>query len=295
MSYKDDALRAGAIAKEVLVYGSSLIVKGAKYMDVYAKILHKIHELGAVPAFPPQMALDEVAAHFLPEIGEDIVFDKQVVSLDIGVAFNGAIGDTAMTIDLSGKQVDLLKATHAGLAKALEHIRVGATLGEIGAHIQDTIESYGFRPITNLCGHGLGLNQIHVPPTIPNYDNGSKVQLKPDLHFAIEPFATSGVGRIRDTSNPQIFSLVHKRPLRSKSARDVLAQLNSFGTLPFSTHDLHVKGLSAGTIKLGLKELLASGCVIGHAPLIEESRAIVAQFEHTVYIDESGKVYITTK
>ncbi len=113
----------------------------------FGKINQKIIELGAKPAFPPQMALNNVAAHFLPLPGEDIIFSNELVKLDIGVCYHGAIGDCAVTVDLSGKYQDLIDAAEAALAKAEQSLRVGQPIKEIGKIIEETILSSGFKPI----------------------------------------------------------------------------------------------------------------------------------------------------
>src|SRR5258706_1290048 len=99
--YQSYFLHAGKLASEVRTYGKSLIKSGASYNGVIKKIGEKIVELGAIAAFPPQIALNDVAAHFLPQPDEDIIFSDQLVKLDIGVCFNGAIGDCAVSVDLS--------------------------------------------------------------------------------------------------------------------------------------------------------------------------------------------------
>ena len=142
--YKQNFLRAGALAKEVRSFGKSLIKKGASYIDAIAKIKLKISELGAYPAFPPQIALNDVAAHFLPQPGEDIIFSDQIIKLDIGVCYEGAIGDCAVTIDLSGKYQGLIDAAEAALLNAEQSIKVGLPIREIGKIIDATISSYGF-------------------------------------------------------------------------------------------------------------------------------------------------------
>ena len=99
--YKQNFLQAGALAKQVRSYGKSLIQKGASYHDVIKKINQKIVELAAIPAFPPQMALNDTAAHFLLEPDQELIFSDEIIKLDIGVCCEGAIGDCAVTIDLS--------------------------------------------------------------------------------------------------------------------------------------------------------------------------------------------------
>lgn len=293
--YKQNFIQAGALAKQVRAYGKSLIQKGASYLDVMAKINHKIAELGARPAFPPQMALNHIAAHFLPSPEEDIIFSDEVIKLDIGVCYNGAIGDCAVTVDLSGKYQALIDAVEAALLKAEQSIRVGQPVREIGKIIEETISSYGFKPIKNLSGHGLGEYKIHTPPLIPNYNDQSRAIIKPGMTFAIEPFATDGAGYIYEGGKPTIFGLASARPLHSERARSLLAKIRTFSGLPFAIYDLVSSEWPISEVNEGLDELIKAGVVVGYAPLIEEKNGMVAQAENSVLIDEKGNIFITTR
>ncbi len=293
--YKQNFIRAGAIAKQVRSFGKSLIQSGASYNGVIAQIHKKIAELGARAAFPPQIALDTVAAHFLPQPGYDIIFSKEVVKLDIGVCVNGAIGDCAVTVDLSGENQALLDAAEAALLNAEQIIKVGLPVREIGKVIAKTISSYGLKPVKNLSGHGLGYYKVHTPPTIPNYDDDSKTIIKPGMTFAIEPFATNGKGQIYEGQNPTIYSESSKRPIRSDLGRRVLTTIQTFHGLPFAIHDLLANGLNLVEVRLGLAELHTAGVILGYPPLIEEGNGLVAQAENSVLIDLKGNVIITTR
>ncbi len=293
--YKQNFIQAGALAKQVRAYGKSLIQKGASYIDVITRINQKIAELGARPAFPPQLALNEVAAHFLPLPGEDIIFSDQIVKLDIGVCYQGAIGDCAVTVDLSGKYQALIDAAEAALLKAEQNLRVGQPVREIGKIIEETISSYGLKPIKNLSGHGLGEYKIHMAPIIPNYEDHSQAIIKPGMTFAIEPFVTNGAGLIYEGGTPTIFGLAATRPLQSTLARSLLAKIRTFSGLPFAIHDLISKEWPISEVKTGLDELIKAGVVIGYAPLIEQGHGMVAQAENSVLVDENGKIWITTR
>jgi methionyl aminopeptidase len=293
--YKQDFLRAGAIAKEVRAFGKALIKPGASYNAVRAQIVLKIAELGAKPAFPPQIALNDVAAHFLTQPGTDLLFSDQVVKLDVGVCFNGAIGDCAVTIDLSGKYASLIEAAENALFNAEKSIKVGLPIREIGKIIESTICSYGLEPIRNLCGHGLGHFQIHTAPSIPNCDDKSKGVIKPGMTFAIEPFATNGKGWIYESNHPTIFSFLKSVPLTTGPAKKILAKIQTFQGLPFSMHELLTQEISFIEVKLALNELMALGAIAGYPPLIEESHGMVAQAENSILVDENGKVFVTTR
>lgn len=294
-AYRQDFIRAGAVAKEVRAFGKSLVQKGASYNAIMAQINQKIKELGARPAFPPQMALNEVAAHFLPMPGEDIIFTDQVVKLDVGICVNGAIGDCAVTIDLSGKYQKLIEAAEAALLAAEQIIKVGLPIREIGKVIAATIGSYGFTSIKNLSGHGLGPYKIHTAPSIPNYEDKSTGLIKPGMTFAIEPFATNGRGYIYESGKPAIFAYVRPKPGLSPIAHKLLVQIKTFTGLPFSIHDLIDKGLNINEIDEGLAELLQAEVIAGYGPLIEQAQGFVAQAENSVLVDKKGHVLITTR
>ncbi len=294
-AYKQDFIRAGALAREIRAFGKSLITRGASYNDVISQINQKIFELGARPAFPPQIALNDVAAHFLPEPGQNISFVDQVVKLDIGVSYKGAIGDCAVTVDLSGKHQVLVDAAEAALLAAEQIIKVGLPLREIGKVIEQTAQSFGLSPVRNLCGHGLGRFKIHTSPTIPNCDNKSTALIRPGMTFAIEPFVSTGIGMIYETGAPTIFGFVAERRVRSELARTLLAKIASFDRLPFAIHALVTPELPLATVRHGLDELLKANAIEGYPPLVEQSHGLVAQAENSVLIDMNGTVIITTR
>lgn len=293
--YKRDFIKAGAFASQVRAFGKSLIKKGASYNDVIAKVNQKIVELGARAAFPPQIALNHVAAHFLPQPGEDIIFSDQVVKLDVGVCYNGAIGDCAATIDLSGKFQGLVDAAEAALLAAEQNIKVGIPFNEIGKIIAETISSYGYQSVKNLSGHGLGHYQIHTAPVVPNYKDKTTAVVKPGMTFAIEPFATDGKGYIQECGVPAIFSIIKSRPVKSAVSRFLLDKIKSFNGLPFAIHHFVGGQFSLQEVKMGICELLAAGVIAGYPPLVEDVDCMVAQAENSVLVDKTGKVFITTR
>ena len=164
-----DWKKAGKIAREALIYGRDLIRTDASVFDVVEKIEKKIFNLGGRPAFPTQVSINEMAAHFTP-IKDDLKFKKNdVVKLDVGAHINGAIGDNALTVDL-GDNKELLKASEEALKQAIKVVQIGTQLREIGKTIDETISGYGFKPIKNLSGHSIDIYEQHSGTTIPNYD-----------------------------------------------------------------------------------------------------------------------------
>ena len=288
---KQDYIKAGRISAEALEYGKSLIKKGNSLLDAAERIEKRIYELGAKPAFPVQISCDHIAAHFCPLEDDKTIFDSQVVCIDLGVHVNGAVGDNAYTIDLSGKYSDLVNAAQKALEEALNVIKVGTTLGEIGKAIQETISSYGYAPVKNLSGHGIGIYNIHSKPTIPNYDNGDKNTIKDGMVFAVEPFATTGAGLVHEAGISTVFVLEKKKPVRSPITREILKEIETYEGLPFTTRWLTRKfGAKAN---FALREISQLDIIKSYPPLVEVDKGIVSQAEHSVLVDAEEIVVLT--
>jgi methionyl aminopeptidase len=289
---REDWLKAGKIAAQVLDHGRLLIKKGTTILEVCNACDKKIYELGAIPAFPSQISCDDIAAHFCPEENDKTMFEEQLASLDVGVCINGAIGDNAVTVDLSGKYTELIKASRDALNAAIKVAQVGTSLSTIGKEIQDAIQSYGYSPIRNLSGHGLAPYNIHDRPNIPNCETGDKTVLEKGMHIAIEPFATTGKGMIYESSPATLYAMVQKKPVRNPFAREVLAHICTFKDLPFTKRWLTAK---FGPLKtnIALNEMLRNGIIRDYPPLIEVNHGPVSQAEHTLIIDD--KTIVTTK
>ncbi|MBM3208240.1 MAG: type II methionyl aminopeptidase [Chlamydiae bacterium] len=292
--YKKNFLEAGKIASAVRAHGKSLIIRGASYNEVIAKIRSEIKSLGAIPAFPPQIALDSVAAHYLPMPNKDIIFTSELVKLDVGICVNGAIGDCATSVDLSGKYQHIVDAAEEALAAATALVKAGITVSEIGSAIEKAILSKGLKPIRNLTGHGLGKFKVHTAPHFPNYNDNSKYTLKPGMTFAIEPFATNGAGWIYDAGNATIFSLLKSNKKYTGFVDEIYQVIKNIGQLPFCTHDLMSPNTPLDLVKKALKILIKDHVIADYAPLVDEKHGVVAQAENSFLIDEDGVVTVTT-
>lgn len=280
----NDWKKAGSIVAKVLDYARTIVKKGASVKDVADALDKKIVELGGLPAFPSQLSLNEVAAHFCPDIEDSLVFGSQLVKVDVGVRVNGCIGDAAITIDLSGEHRDLVRAAEQARDEALKMIKPGVKVCEIGKVIHEVIKSFGFTPIRNLSGHGLEEGIIHAGPTVPNYDDGNTFKLEEGMVVAVEPFATSGAGIVYESEKAGVFSLVQKKPVRSPYAREILKVIEAeYEEFPFALRWLE-KDFGKGKTALAMKELLNLGVVRSYPALIEKNKQPVAQAEHTVIV-----------
>ena len=283
-------IQAGKIAAESLQYGKSLIKEGVKVIEILDQIEEKIKSLGGELAFPAQISLNEFAAHSCSDLNDQTILKDQVVKLDVGVHIDGQIADTALTVDLSGKYADLVKASQEALNNALKIIKPGININEIGKTIHETITSYGFSPVKNLSGHGLGKYDIHAKPSIPNYDNGNENALGEGMIIAIEPFASTGAGIVEESSPATVFTLINESNIRDPITRNVLKEIRTYQGLPFAKRWLERK---FGTPKtnFALRTLIKNDCLISHSPLFDKNRGIVSQAEHSVIIKDKPIVF----
>ncbi len=284
-----DLRKAGKITAQAREYGKSLVKVGISLKEVCDKIESKIAELGGKPAFPAQISLNDIAAHFCPAPDDEVSFQEgDLAKIDVGVHVNGWVGDSAVTVDL-GDHEPLVKASKEALSNAIDIIQPGITLAEIGRVIHATIKEYGFTPIMNLSGHGVGRFVIHGSPTIPNYDNGEKIKLEKGQIIAIEPFATNGAGLIYETNNAEIFNLVGRKAVRSAFTRDILKEIEKYNGLPFTTRWL-TKRFSMPKVNFALREIDRLGILRKYPPLQDKGRGMVSQAEHTILVDEEPEI-----
>ena len=299
-------LKAGKIASRVREYAKSITKKGVPLIEIAEKIEAKIREFGGEPAFPVNLSMDNIAAHYTPS-HDDKTLAHGLIKVDFGVLIDGWPADNSLSLDLENSQENkkLIKAAEEALEQAIKLVKEktavnansssgregGISLNEIGSAIQTTIESHGFNPVINLCGHSMDKYNLHAGTTIPNVDNHDKEKLKVGL-YAIEPFATTGTGKVRDGKPSGIYTLVDEKNTRSPLSRKVLAHIQKeYKTLPFCSRWI-VKSLSVSSL-FALKELESAGVLHQFAQLVEVSGAKVGQAEHTILI-EKEKVTVTT-
>jgi len=250
---------------------------------------NRIRELGGEPAFPLNISVDNEAAHGAAGVDDERAIGEEMVKLDIGVQIDGWLADTAVTVDFTGNE-DLVAAAEEALDAALEVAGPGAHTGEIGAAIEEVIDGYGYNPVVNLTGHGLGRYEQHTSPNIPNRAVDSGVELEPGDVVAIEPFATDGGGKVTEGSTEEIYSLEAERSVRNREARQALEQITeNYRTLPFATRWLDVR-----RPEMAIRRLSQAGIVHGYPVLQESEGHLVSQKEHTLIVTESG-VEVTTR
>ena len=274
---------AGEILAQVREAAADRVEVGASHLGIAEFAEDRIRELGAEPAFPVNISVDEEAAHATPSPDDDATFGEEMVNLDIGVHVDGWLADTAITVDLSG-QPELAEAPAEALEAAIEVIEPGVETGEIGAEIESVIDGYGFNPVVNLSGHGLGHWEQHTDPNIPNRGVQQGIELESGDVVAIEPFATDGGGKVNEGADEEIYALEREASVRNRDARQALEQIvDEFKTLPFAR-----RWLDTRRAEMALRRLEQQGVVHGYPVLKEQDNCYVSQKEHTVVITESG-------
>jgi methionyl aminopeptidase len=283
---------AGKIAAEARNYGAGLLKSGVSFLEVAEKIESKITDAGAKIAFPVNISLNEIAAHFSPRHDEEILFKKgDVVKLDVGAHIDGYIADTALTVEVETHKYDsMIKAAEAGLEVAIEMMKPDVNLSKLGQAVKVEINSFGFKPVDNLTGHSLKQYVLHAGmniPSVPDFLN----KLKPKVGdvLAIEPFATDGAGHVVIGAGSNIY--LCNRNLRSKIVRDNRAKtmfsklIKEFRSLPFAER------WSNNIIENNdnvLRRLTFLGLLKHYPQLIDAKKGIVTQKEHTVIITKDG-------
>ncbi len=276
--------QAGRILAEVREKTAKKIIVGASILETADFAEDLIRSLGGQIAFPCNLSRNEDAAHYTPGADDTRVFGEDMVKLDIGVHVDGYIADAAVTIDLSDHP-ELVEASKAGLRKAIDLIHAGINTAEIGAAIESEIGEFGYKPIANLTGHGLGRYLTHTPPSIPNVPVRGGTVLVEGQVVAIEPFATNGAGRIRDTQRSEIYHLTTENPPlpRIPRARTLLKEMIKYKTLPFAK-----RWFSGEKIDFTFRNLEKSGLINSYPVLTEVTGALVSQAEHTVIVTADG-------
>jgi methionyl aminopeptidase len=292
--------KAGKIAQEVVAFARGFIKRGMKLVEIADAVEGKIKELGGACAFPINLSLNEVAAHYTPS-SDDETIAEGLLKVDIGVVVEGYIADTAFSLDLSesGEEFsEMIKLNVDALENTIGVLGGDSTVRDIGRAISATIHSYNrehgtsFSIIRNLSGHSLGENLIHAGLTISNYENDNTTPLS-DMAFAIEPFLTTGKGEIFEGKPSEIFKLSGAGNVRDSGAREVLKFIKeNYKTRPFCKRWLVNEGFKkAGFI---LETMVKNGILHNFPVLVEKDRKPVSQAEHTIMI-VGGMVEVSTR
>jgi len=285
-------MNAGEIAAIARDEGAAGVREGVSYTEIVEKIESMISNKGASIAFPTNISINHIAAHFTPSTGDKQVFHKgDIVKIDVGAHIDGYIADTAVTIEVeTDKYSSLLTASVEALHTAITLMKPGVKLSEVGKQVENKIHEYGFKPIDNLTGHSLNRYNLHSGMSIPSIATMS-IQRKPrvDDVVAVEPFATTGSGHVISGKGSHIYLLksgMNFRRLRDNKSRIMMKKLHhQFRSLPFASR--WCEGIIPN-VDVSLLWLEQKGMVHHYPQLIEQNNGMVSQKEHTMIITENG-------
>lgn len=195
--------RSGQVVREVLELVRQAVRPGASTLDLENVAAARMKELGAKPAFKGYRgypcvlctSVNEEVVHGIPS-AERVLRDGDIVSIDTGVIIDGYYGDSAITVAAGSKIAPrtqrLLDVTRASLESGIREVRAGATLGDVGAAVQEVVEAEGFSVVREFVGHGIG-TRLHEDPQVPNYGRrGQGLKLREGMVIAIEPMVNVG-------------------------------------------------------------------------------------------------------
>ncbi|RLG56769.1 MAG: type II methionyl aminopeptidase [Candidatus Hydrothermarchaeota archaeon] len=265
-------LKTGEIAKSIKKELEKIIRPKVKLLKIA-----KFVESKATPAFPCNLCLNEIISFYTPPEGDTSSFDVgDVLKIDFGIRLGDYIVDNALTTAFH--KSELIEVCEEALKKAIEVIKPGVTTCEIGAKIQETIESQGFKTFKELYGHSISKGTLHSFLTIPNVatEHGEKIRTGEVL--AIEVFVTSGKGEIDALKKAYIYRFV--KPVESRLFK-------RYRYYPFAERWLSDKE------KEELSILIKAGKVYPLCLIVEKSDAKVAHFEDTVVVTKRGCKVIT--
>jgi len=284
-------LQAGKIAREVREEMQRTVKEGMPIIDVCEKVENLIREKGGKPAFPCNVSVNEIAAHYTsPPNDKQVIPENSLVKVDIGVHVDGYIADTATTICFNPEYSDMVNTAEEALETAVETLRPGLSVTRFGSTMQKVIKTRGYKPVSNLTGHLIRRYVIHAGKSLPNAFNLSTSRVKEGEVYGVEPFVTTAdaAGRVEDMPEAYIFRYMKDKSLKDPYAKQILKYIkNNFRTLPFTERWL-TKFASNSHYRSAYSELLSSKALLSYPVFVESSRNLVAQAEYTVLIEKDG-------
>jgi methionyl aminopeptidase len=195
--------RSGRIVRQVLNAAAAMARPGVTTMDLEREAERIISEAGAKSAFKGYYdypcvlctSLNNEIVHGIPS-DKRVLKQGDILSIDTGVVLDGYFGDAAVTVPVgegvNGELKRLMDVTRESLARAIDQARVGNTVGDVGAAVQEFVEASGFSVVREFVGHGIG-TKLHEDPQVPNYGRrGFGARLREGMVLAIEPMVNAG-------------------------------------------------------------------------------------------------------
>ncbi|KAJ1526985.1 hypothetical protein ONE63_008530 [Megalurothrips usitatus] len=270
-----------------------------------ARKLIKEDGLKAGLAFPTGCSRNHCAAHYTPNAGDTTVLEyDDVTKIDFGTHINGRIIDCAFTLSFNPKYDKLIEAVRDATNTGIKAAGIDVPLCEIGAAIQEVMESYEVeldgktyqvKSIRNLNGHSISPYRIHAGKTVPIVKGGEATVMEENEYYAIETFGSTGRGQVHDDMDCSHYMKnfdVGFVPLRLQSSKALLSAINkNFSTLAFCKRWLDRAGCTK--YQMALKDLCDKGVVDAYPPLCDVKGSYTAQFEHTIMLRPTCKEVVS--
>lgn len=308
-SVLNDALRAADAHKRIRSHLQEILKPGCSLLEIVntveslTRTMLKSEKNNGI-GFPCGISINECAAHYTlnPNDQDIILKESDVLKIDYGTHSNGRIMDSAFTVCFDPKYEELLKASREATERGLKVIGIDMMVCEIGREINEVFKSFEInlnnkiipiKPIWNLNGHSIEQYKIHGGISIPPTNNGDPSRIQTGF-CAIETFASTGKGEIYEKGESSHFMLnsnFQSTKIYNQKNQAVFDTIKKeFGTLPFSPR--HVEYYAKDSFP-AIKLLTLRKFLNPYPPLLDIPGAFVAQFEHTVYLTESGKTVLT--
>jgi methionyl aminopeptidase len=287
---------SGRILRETREEMRSHIKENIPLIEICEKTEALIRSKGGKPAFPVNVSINEVAAHYTAPPGETATIPEgSIVKVDLGVQVDGYVTDTAFTIAFSTEGRSMVAAAELALKTIVDNIHGDMVMSKIGSLAETTIKNRGFKPISNLTGHSVGRYLIHAGTSIPSVSGYNPHKVCAGEVYAVEPFVTlpDAIARVDDYPQYTIYRFLKAKSLKTDPAKKLVKYIESnFHTLPFTERWI-TDVLPKDTYKAAFKELLASKSIMTYPVFIEASKKPVAQAEHTMLIKADGCEVLT--
>lgn len=195
--------QAGRITAGARSIARQAIADGVSTKEIDKAVNEFIRKSGAIPTFKGYggfpgsacISVNEVVIHGIP--GKRIIHNGDIVSVDVGATYRGYVGDCAGTYacgEISDEAKKLIEVTRQSFFEGLKFAKVGYRVNDIGAAIQEYVESHGYSVVRDFVGHGVG-RDMHEAPEVPNYKvrlPSGNPRLVPGMTIAVEPMVNIG-------------------------------------------------------------------------------------------------------
>ncbi|KAG2378322.1 hypothetical protein C9374_008465 [Naegleria lovaniensis] len=283
------------------------VIDAAEAFENKARELIEDNKLNAGLAFPLGCSMNNCAAHYTPNAGDETVITADdIIKFDLGLHINGRIIDCAFTMYWDDKFKPLAMAAKDATNTGIKTAGIDVRMSDIGAAIQEVMESYEVelngktypvKCVRNLNGHSVERYRIHAGKTVPIVRNNDQTKMEENEFFAIETFGSTGKGYVEHEGvcshyMRDFFKKINPTDLKTQKARELLKVIeDNFSTLAFCRR--YLDRLGEEKYMVALKSLVNAGVVNEYPPLCDVKGCYTSQYEHTIVLKPTRKEVIS--